>query len=279
MKRQAHLLTLPDIPYFVFPESVGQYTDFPDHTVTREAGALNNFNIHYVAAGRGVVEVDGTAYELQRGQAVLYFPLQQQRYYSSEAEPWDIRWVHFYGKNLHSYMIERGFHKNRLWSLRQPGLWEEAHLTLLAEAEAHKMLRPALLSTLTYGVIAEFVQQAVPLTAARSGGTAESRVLGLLPLMQQEATKPFVLREWAERAGVSPHYFCKLFRGAVEMSPMDFITQSRLQLAKQWLLERFDANIGDIAVDAGYPSVSYFNKRFLEHEGMTPTEYRKLFLR
>ncbi|MNE95756.1 HTH-type transcriptional regulator YesS [compost metagenome] len=95
--------------------------------------------------------------------------------------------------------------------------------------------------------------------------------------MQQEAAKPFLLEHWAEQAGVSPHYFCKLFRSTMEMTPMDFITRCRLQMAKQWLLERKNDNIGQIAMDAGYPSVSYFNKRFMEHEGMTPTAYRQLY--
>ncbi|MGU3470129.1 AraC family transcriptional regulator [Paenibacillus sp. D51F] len=276
MERQAHLLTWPDLPYFVFPESVGRYTEYPTHSVLREAGALNNFNIHYVASGRGYVEVEGKLHELERGEAVLYFPLQRQRYYSSTEEPWDVRWIHFYGGTLHDYMIERGFHKNNLWKLRQPAAWEEAHLALLQEAEANSMTRPALLSTLTYAVLAEFVQQAVSLTSGRTS-PAESRVIGLLPLMQQEAAKPFILQEWADRAEVSPHYFCKLFKSAMQMTPSDFVTRARLQMAKQQLLERKDDNIGDIAVRAGYPSASYFNKRFQEHEGMTPTEYRSLF--
>lgn len=71
--RQTVLLTLQDIPYFCYPESVGLYVDHPEHTVLREAGALNNFNIHYVAAGKGYVEVDGVVHELRAGQAVLYF--------------------------------------------------------------------------------------------------------------------------------------------------------------------------------------------------------------
>lgn len=61
------------------------------------------------------------------------------------------------------------------------------------------------------------------------------------------------------------------------MTPSEFVTRARLQRAKQRLLERREANIGEIALEAGYPSASYFNKRFQEHEGMTPTEYRKLF--
>ncbi|MBW5445373.1 helix-turn-helix domain-containing protein [Cohnella sp. CFH 77786] len=276
MLRQSHLLTISDNPYFVFPESVGAYRDYPEHSVSREKGALGNFNIHYVASGKGYVVIEGRVHDLKRGDAVLYFPAQEQRYYSSKDQPWDIRWVHFYGNGLAEYLRERGFHQRRLWTLRQPDAWERAHLELLEEADNHKMLRPTRLSTLTYAVIAEFVNQAVPLEGF-TPSMASSRILKLLAPMQQEAHKPFILEEWAERAGITPHYFCKLFRRTMQMSPLDYVTRCRLQLAKQWLLERMDARIGQISEDAGYPSVSYFNRKFHEHEGMTPSEYRRLF--
>ncbi|CAM4169239.1 AraC family transcriptional regulator [Saccharibacillus endophyticus] len=276
MHRQSVLLTLQRQAYFCLPESVGHYSDQPEHNVLREEGALNNFNIHYVASGKGYVEIEGTVHELRSGQAVLYFPLQRQHYYSSEDDPWDVRWVHFYGERLHDYMIERGFHRHPIWMLRQRSDWEQAHLNLLEEAEQNRMLRQSRLSTLTYAVLAEFVHQAVPLKKNRAG-KAENRVLSLLPDMQQEACRPFLLREWSERAGVSEYYFCKLFKTLTEMTPMEFITRSRLQMAKQWLLEHPDRNIGRIAEEAGYPSVSYFNRQFMARENMTPTEYRKLY--
>ncbi|MWV42878.1 helix-turn-helix domain-containing protein [Paenibacillus sp. HJL G12] len=276
MKRQIHLLTLPEMPFFCFPESVGIYQNEWDHSVYRKAGALNNFNIHYVAAGKGYVEIDGVTHELRAGEAVLYFPMQQQRYYSSEDDPWDVRWVHFYGNGLSPYMVERGLNKSLLWSIRQTDMFENAHEELLQEAEEFRMLHPVHLSTLTYALISAFVEQAAALTGNKTN-TSNRRILELLPIMQQEAVKPFSLEEWADRLGVSSYYFCKLFRNVMEMTPMDFITRCRLQVAKQWLLERKETTVGQIAEDAGYPSVSYFNKRFMEHEGMTPTAYRRLY--
>lgn len=277
MQRQSHLLTLSPMPYFCFPESVGFYWDFPDHSVEREAGSLNNFNIHYVVSGKGYVEIEDEVHTLHAGEAMLYFPLQKQRYYSSKDDPWAIRWIHFYGSGgLQDYFIERALHKSPLWTLRQPAIWEEAHEVLLQEAETHRMLHPSRLSTLTYALLSAFIEQAAPLSDSKTG-TSGRRILELLPLMQQNAVNPFMLEEWAAHAGVSPYYFCKLFRSVMNMTPMDFITRCRLQMAKQWLLERRDINISQIAEDAGYPSTSYFNKKFMAHEGMTPTAYRRLY--
>jgi AraC-like DNA-binding protein len=59
------------------------------------------------------------------------------------------------------------------------------------------------------------------------------------------------------------------------MTPVNFITLCRIQLAKKWLLEDMDMPIKSIAQLAGYTNVSYFNKKFLEHEGMTPSSFRQ----
>ncbi|MCR2806449.1 helix-turn-helix domain-containing protein [Paenibacillus soyae] len=276
MQRQTLLLTLPHHPYFCLPESVGHYYEWPEHGVTRGAGALNNFSIHYVVSGKGYVESDGIVHKLEAGQAFLYFPLQRQRYYSDKEEPWDIRWIHFYGNVLQDYMLRLELQQSQLWTLRQSDRWMDAHEALLSEAESFRMLRPHRLSALTYELLTIFVEQAAPVRDAKSGSSSH-RILELLPKMQREACEPFLLETWAREAGVTPYYFCKLFRSVMEMTPMDFITRCRLQTAKQWLLERQEASIGQIAKEAGYPSASYFNKRFMAHEGMTPTAYRQLY--
>ena len=117
---------------------------------------------------------------------------------------------------------------------------------------------------------------AAPLTGNR-GMESVDRILALLPSMQQKACEPFILEEWAELTGVSTYYFCKLFRKAMSMTPLSFITLCRIQFAKQRLIEKENWPIKDIAKESGYASASYFNQRFQEHEGMTPSEFRSFY--
>jgi AraC-like DNA-binding protein len=278
MKRQRLLPTMTEHPFFILPESVGHYTDMLDHSVYRPADSLNNFSIHYILSGKGYVEADQEVFTLQRGDSFLFFPMQEQRYYTSQDEPWHIRWVHFYGTAVKEFLIERGFHRSPLWTIRQGKGLEQAFEELLSHVEKEEFYHLAKMSTLTYAVLAEFVSQAVPFSALKLSESTD-RIVQLLPLMQQEACLPFDLERWANQLEVSTYYFCKLFKKATQMTPMTFITLCRMQKAKQWLLEKKEWTVRQIAMETGYPSISYFNKRFLEQEGMTPTEYRQLYWR
>lgn len=276
MRRHAALPTFADQPFLALPESVGHYERLSDHSVFRQAGTLNNCNIHYVAEGVGYAEVDGEVHTLRRGDAILYFPMQRQRYYTDKVDPWDVRWVHFYGHGLQEYTVGLNLHRTNVWTLRQSDSFERAHLELLAEAESWQLLDRARLSALTYAVLAEFIQHAVPQEPPDRSRDAAKRVLALLPIMQKEAGQPFELSRWAEAAGVSDAYFFKLFRRAMGLTPLAFVVECRMRLAKQMLLERRDESVRSIAEQSGYPSASYFNKVFAEREGMTPTAYRAL---
>ncbi|OPH48487.1 AraC family transcriptional regulator [Paenibacillus ferrarius] len=277
MQRQVMLPKLQQSSYFIFPESVGWYYDLQTHTVYRPEGLCESFSIHFVLSGKGYVEIDGEQHVLQKGDAFLFFPFQEQKYYASKEDPWAVRFVHFYGSYLKEFLLEKGFFRV-LWSLKRMNELEEAFHELLLEAETMGILRSTNLSTLTYKILSEFMSYAAPLTGNR-GGDSVDRILAILPSMQQKACEPFTLEEWAELTGVSTYYFCKLFRKAMSMTPLSFITLCRIQFAKQRLIEKEHLSIKEIANEAGYASASYFNQRFQEHEGMTPSEFRSLYVK
>ncbi|MFC4403813.1 AraC family transcriptional regulator [Gracilibacillus xinjiangensis] len=276
MYRQILLPTLKKHEYMILPESVGWYNTAADHDVHREAGALDNFSIHFVLTGTGFMEMDGKKYTLKKGDAFLYFPQQEQRYYSSHDDPWNVRWVHFYGRTLHAFLSEIGFGRYTLWRLPNIAKLERTHEQLLQEAEENSFLQLTQLSTLTYAFLSTFIHIAIP-RESKTKQELDLRIQSLLPRMQEKAPDPFDLEYWANETGVSTYYFCRLFKRVTQMTPMAFITLCRLQLSKQLLLEEKHLTIKEIAALAGYANPSYFNKLFLENEGMTPTKYRQMY--
>jgi AraC-type DNA-binding domain-containing proteins len=262
-------------PHLILPESVGRYSRMPDHEVDRASGTLPYFNLHVIASGEGYVEDAGERRLLQSGDAFFYFPNQAQRYYASEEEPWDVYWLHFYGQLLPELLTGQGLRSSTVWSIHRPERLLDNFEALIGEAQGSKLLRPSVLSSLTYGILAEFMAEAVPYRTRRSPAPGIG-ITDLLPAMQDEACEPFSLERWAAELNVSVHYFCKLFRRTMQMSPMDFVTLCRIRRAKQLLLDDRDQPVQQVAEACGYPSASYFIKRFKEKEGVTPAAYRLL---
>jgi AraC-like DNA-binding protein/ligand-binding sensor protein len=79
--------------------------------------------------------------------------------------------------------------------------------------------------------------------------------------------------EISRHVALSPSYFSRTFRRATGMTFVDFLTMRRIEEAKNLLLGT-RMKIIDIAYQVGYADQSYFNKRFRERTGLTPSQFR-----
>lgn len=80
--------------------------------------------------------------------------------------------------------------------------------------------------------------------------------------------------ELASQIGLSEVYLRKLFHSRYACSPSQYITNARLQYAKE-LMEIPDLTLEEIALQSGFSSLSYFCRVFKEHHGEAPGEFRK----
>ena len=55
----------------------------------------------------------------------------------------------------------------------------------------------------------------------------------------------------------------------------DYLKHRRIQAAEM-LLEQPEYSITEVALQAGFPSISTFNRIFKEYKNCTPTEYRTM---
>ncbi len=84
------------------------------------------------------------------------------------------------------------------------------------------------------------------------------------------------IAEIAIVVGMSPYYFSRLFRQSMGASPHEYLTQRRLEVAKQ-MLKKTNLPIIDITAEVGFDSQSHFITLFKKHIGTTPLKYRKEF--
>jgi YesN/AraC family two-component response regulator len=76
------------------------------------------------------------------------------------------------------------------------------------------------------------------------------------------------------KAGISAEYLCRLFKKITSKSIAEYITEVRLEKAKE-LLSQSSRPISEIVKIIGFPNNNYFYKIFKKLTGITPAEYRQ----
>jgi AraC-like DNA-binding protein len=81
--------------------------------------------------------------------------------------------------------------------------------------------------------------------------------------------------ELAASLNMSYTWFRRIFRQYTGLAPAQYITQLKIQKAKE-LLSVTTMPVKEIALELGYESIDYFSTQFRKQTGQTPTQYRSL---
>lgn len=82
------------------------------------------------------------------------------------------------------------------------------------------------------------------------------------------------VEELAQKSGFHPRYFAKVFRDAYGVSPKQYLTQLRMERARELILSN-RYTVSQIAQMTGYGEIYHFSKAFKQENGVTPTEYNR----
>ncbi|NRF41163.1 AraC family transcriptional regulator [Pedobacter foliorum] len=82
----------------------------------------------------------------------------------------------------------------------------------------------------------------------------------------------------ADLINMTPTSFSRYFKSRVNKSFSDFLKELRIDYARK-LLNENKISINSVSYDAGYTTLSNFNKQFKEVTGKTPLQYRNEYLK
>lgn len=136
--------------------------------------------------------------------------------------------------------------------------------------------------------VAQDVAKVLLVVMKRQGGQARfSPLAGEVPKEETPITRvqrhvlehldePFGIERMAALAAMSPRHFSRVFMREVNMTPMAFLQNARIDRARE-LLESEDLPLKTVAWRSGFGSVRYMRQVFSERLGVTPSEYREQF--
>jgi AraC-like DNA-binding protein len=72
---------------------------------------------------------------------------------------------------------------------------------------------------------------------------------------------------------MSMFYFCKLFKRATGLNFTEYLSNVRIEKAKNLLMNR-NLRVSEIAYEVGFQSLTHFNRVFKGSVRQSPSEYR-----
>lgn len=96
----------------------------------------------------------------------------------------------------------------------------------------------------------------------------------VIQMIEEEYDSDLTLEHCAARINYHPRYVSGVFRRETGVSFSDYLSQTRMNMAKKWLVET-DMKISEISDKLRYTSSTNFIRYFRKLEGVTPGQYRE----
>lgn len=109
--------------------------------------------------------------------------------------------------------------------------------------------------------------------AIRASHAEPESVTRARQFIREHQTEEIALGDVARAVSMSTFYFCKTFKKATGLTFTDYLSRVRIERARELLLNP-NARVSEVAYEAGFQSLTHFNRTFHRVLGESPTEYR-----
>ncbi|WP_299692203.1 AraC family transcriptional regulator [uncultured Tateyamaria sp.] len=158
------------------------------------------------------------------------------------------------------------------------GRWMEATLRMIGEeAGGQRMGGDLIALKMSETILAQAIRTFIEGNDASAwglGAFADKNLSRALDAFHKAPANSWTVETLAQVAGMSRTSFAVQFQKAMGITPIDYVTKWRMEIAKKILVTP-GSSLTDAAESAGYASDSAFARTFKKETAMSPAEYRK----
>lgn len=235
-----------------------------------------DWQIIYIAAGKGHFILDGKEVIVPAGSMVLFQPKQVQDYFYLGKDKTQVWFVHFTGREVRNIL--------RHYEIPTDGYILHTGISREYEDLFRRMRDELVRCSWGYEEMLTYLFRELLMTMHRRMTENAPRVSGFIQdeidraraFFDEHYNEEISIEQYAVSRNMSTSWFNRSFRSAVGTSPMQYILDVRIRNA-QTLLETTDYSVGNIASLVGYENPMYFSRLFRKAKGLSPSKYRKTF--
>ena len=240
---------------------------------TERPNGRRDYQLLYIAKGKGHFYFDGKERVVTEGSMVLYRPDESQMYYYHAPDKTEVYWVHFTGSQVQPILrLYRLPETENVFYAGTSSDYQYMYRQMIQELQLCRANYEELLS-LTLRHIFIMINRQIS-EGGKAGGEIRNEIERAVHYFNENYNRQINIDGYAASRHISTCWFIRSFRQILKVTPMQYIMSLRLANA-QSLLETTEYNITEIAEAVGYDNPLYFSRLFHRHMGVSPTEYRK----
>lgn len=237
---------------------------------------LASYLFFIVKRGAGKLEYQGQRFDLTAGDCV-FIDCKNGYSHATSQHLWTLQWVHFFGptvSGIYEKYLERGgraiFHPKTLsvFESRLDQLYTIAASTdYLRDMRINEELTRLLTLLMAESWHPERISEA----------TAKKQSLLLVrDYLDQNFAQKITLDHLAEQFFMNKYYLSHMFKEQFGVTVVEHLSNLRITHAKQLL--RFSSLTAEaVGAACGMPDANYFSRVFRKLEGISPSEYRRMW--
>lgn len=256
---------------------IGYYPKANFHFRERTKKEAQQYILIYCISGEGWFELNGVKQKVVPDHFFILPKGHAHAYGCNSKNPWTIYWLHFDGEK--AGFFSDGLNKPMAVTPQKDSRIEE-RLNLFEEIFA-TLKNGYSKNNLDYSIVSlfHFLGSFKFLGEYRDSLSInkESRDITDLAIhfMRENIHKSLTLKEVSDFVGFSVSHFSSTFQKKTGFSPLNYLTQLKVQEASQ-LLDFTDMKINQIALKLGFDDPFYFSRIFSKTMGKSPSEYRRM---
>jgi len=257
-------------------ESILAHSSYPSTVHPREYSfnfergrVLQEFQLVYITKGSGqFASKQIQQCDILEGTVIVLKPGEWHTYRPDETTGWECYWVGFSGlgtENLNTInpLIKIGYDEEMV------GLYRKI-------LEISNRERPGYQQLLS-GILIHLV--AYLFFREKDKNWRDKEVLDKIDkarlIIREKLNTSIPPEEIATSLNMSYTWFRRMFRQYTGLAPAQYITQLKIQKAKE-MLSVSNKTIKKIAIELGFESIDYFSTQFRKQTGQTPTQFRAM---